>query len=142
MTGKDVFRRRVHINFPFAPCYDGSLMFFRKFENESNDSFTLYFYDEEMMGVQLLIDQWLYNYTNPLVKLWEINQNPIDKMHMYFNKKWVARDVDVIVEDYWGSHFIERVDRFWNVIPTSLSYNGNSITFHYDYCTTDFYHNR
>ena len=142
MTGKDVFHRRVHINFPFAPCYDGSLMFFRKFENESNDSFTLYFYDEEMMGVQLLIDQWLYNHTNTALKLWEINQNPIDKMHMYFNKKWVARDVDVIVEDYWSGHFIERADRFWNVIPISFSYINNSITFHYDYCTTDFYHNR
>ncbi len=138
MTGKDSFRRRVHINFPFDPCYDGSLMFFRKFENESNDSFTLYFYDEEMMGVQLLINQWLCKPTN-IIKLWEINENPINKMQMYFNKKWVARDIDVIIEDYWGSHFIERVDHFYNVMPSSLCHSSKSITFVYDYYTTDYF---
>ena len=138
MTGKDIFYRRVHINFPFTPCYDGSLMFFRKFENESNETFTIYFYDEEMFGAQQLIDEWVYNFKyGPVRKRWCIEKNP-QNAYIVFNKKWVAKDIDVVIEDYCDGKLIKRIVHFYNVMPSSICHSSKSITFIYDYCTSDY----
>lgn len=140
MVGRDNFGRRIHINFPFAPCYDGSLMFFRKFENESNDSFTLYFFDEEMFGAQQLIDEWMYIFKcGPAEKRWRIEKSQ-QNSYTVFNKKWVAKNIDAVIEDYNWDGVVTRVDHFYNVMPLSICHSSKSITFCYDYYTTDYSH--
>lgn len=139
MVGRDNFRRRVHINFPFSACYDGSLMFFRNFTNESNETFTIYFYDEEMFGAQQLIDEWMYNFRQgPAGKRWRI-EKPQQNSHTVFNKKWVAKNIDVVVEEPRSDGIVTRVDHFYNVMPSSICHSSKSITFMYDYWTTDYF---
>lgn len=142
MTGKDYYNHKVHLTFPFSACYDGSLMFFKVFEDVTNNDFTLTFYAEEAVGMGRLMHQWLHR--TPLGKLWEWIDIGLSEMNVggtvWYKKNKIAIDsVVVYTEDFDAyGEFIGRKTNYHNVMPISIDYNTMAMSFHYDYCTTDF----
>lgn len=146
MVGKDIFHRKTYIDFPVPVCIDGSLMFFKKFVNEADDRFTIYFYDDEKEAVADLWTQWFKILPRRHFKLWDmsdlltITKYATGDIYDYAKKKWFVKDVEVVIDDNWGvnnNESIKRVDRFSGVIPVSYDSNYNCITFEYAFYISD-----
>jgi len=144
MVGKDIFYRKTYIDFPVPVCIDGSLMFFKRFENETNDRFIIYFYDDEKEAVAELWDQWFKVLPRCHCKLWdmtdllEITKHANGDIYEYAKKKWFVTDVEVVIDDNgsnWGREV--RIDHFSGVMPVSYDSNYNCITFEYNFYITD-----